>query len=33
MADSLSWRDAKLQEGGYVILDPKHVWVNYDVKD
>ena len=33
MTDCTEWTSGVLQEGGWVMPDPEHVWVHYDVHD
>lgn len=33
MTDCTEWTNSLLQEGGWVMPDPEHVWVHYDVDD
>lgn len=31
MTDCMEWTNSLLQEGGWVMPDPEHVWVHYEV--
>ena len=33
MTDCTEWTNSMLQQGGWVMPDPEHVWIHYDVDD